>query len=400
MHILMISTFGFDPHFPSRPEFLLARTLAAHGHTVSAVEYAHNADMPAQQEFLPNLTIYRCNTVGFVSHDLWQLARQLPTPDIIHVHHLRHLMAYQAQWHWRGRTPMVLTPHGMLHDGDLVVDRERPLEHPLTPEKLIMTSKQLWQAIGRGHHPRRSVRNFLIHAPLQRYDGILALSHHEKDVVVGLGVPANRISVVPNAVELDQYLRAPTRARANQPLILYIGQLVPRKGWDLAVRALPLILAHQPKAQLVMVTHNTSQRQQLETLAQTLGVSDQVQIRTNVDEASKIQLLLEADVLLAPSRYEGFGIPPIEAMAARCPVVTTDCAAGNEMVHHEQTGLLVAYNDVAGYAAAILRLCDNPQLRQTLVANGLQHVTQHYTPDVVAAQTVACYQQHISAFTN
>ncbi|MEY2847225.1 MAG: hypothetical protein RL076_2771, partial [Chloroflexota bacterium] len=103
---------------------------------------------------------------------------------------------------------------------------------------------------------------------------------------------------------------------------------------------------------------------------------------------------------LAPSRYEGFGIPPIEAMAAKCPVVTTDCAAGNEMVHHEQTGLLVAYDDVAGYAAAILRLYDDPQLRQTLVANGLQHVTQHYTPDVVAAQTVACYQQHISAFTN
>jgi len=399
MHILMISTFGFDPHFPSRPEFVLARTLAAQGHTVSAVEYAHNASMPAQHEFQPNLTIYRCRTFGFFSRDLWHLARQLPKPDIIHVHHLRHLMAYQAQWHWRGTTPMVLTPHGMLHDGDLVVDRERPLEHPLTPEKLIMTSRQLWHVLRRGQHPRRSVRNFLIHAPLQRYDGILALSHHEKGVVADLGVDANRINVVPNAVELDQYLSAPVRARAATPMILYIGQLVPRKGWDLAIRAMQLIVTHKPDAQLVMVTHNTSQQQELVALAQSLGVSAHVQIRTNVDEASKIQLLQEAHVLLAPSRYEGFGIPPIEAMAAGCPVVTTDCAAGNEMVHHLDTGILVAYEDVAGYANGVLRLLDDAPLRHTLITNGLQHVTQQYTPAVVAHQTLACYQQYISTFT-
>ena len=388
MHILMISTFGFDPHFPSRPEFVLARTLAAQGHTISAVEYAHNAAMPVRQEFQPNLTIYRCRTFGFYSRDLWHLARQLPKPDIIHVHHLRHLMAYQAQWHWRGKTPMVLTPHGMLHDGDLVVDRERPLEHPLTPEKLIMTSQQLWRAFGRGQHPRRSVRNYLIHAPLQRYDGILALSDHEKGVVANLGVDTSRINVVPNAVELDQYLNAPMRARATTPMILYIGQLVPRKGWDLAIRALPLI-----------VTHNTSQQQELAALAQSLGVSAHVQIRTNVDEGSKIQLLQEAHVLLAPSRYEGFGIPPIEAMAAGCPVVTTDCAAGNEIVQHLRTGFLVAYEDVAGYATGVLRLLDDTPLCDTLVSNGLQHVTQHYTPTVVARQTLACYQQYISTFT-
>ncbi|MFN5934881.1 MAG: glycosyltransferase family 4 protein, partial [Roseiflexaceae bacterium] len=234
---------------------------------------------------------------------------------------------------------------------------------------------------------------------LQRYDGILALSHHEKGVVADLGVDANRINVVPNAVELDQYLSAPVRARAATPMILYIGQLVPRKGWDLAIRALQLIVTHKPDAQLVMVTHNTSQQQELVALAQSLGVSAHVQIRTNVDEASKIQLLQEAHVLLAPSRYEGFGIPPIEAMAAGCPVVTTDCAAGNEMVHHLDTGILVAYEDVAGYANGVLRLLDDAPLRHTLITNGLQHVTQQYTPAVVAHQTLACYQQYISTFT-
>lgn len=65
MHILIISTYGFDSHFPSRPEFLLARTLATIGHRVSAVEYHHNPKQPRQESYSENLTIYRCGTFGF-----------------------------------------------------------------------------------------------------------------------------------------------------------------------------------------------------------------------------------------------------------------------------------------------------------------------------------------------
>ncbi len=398
MHILIISTYGFDPHFPSRPEFLLARTLATLGHRVSAVEYHHNPSQPRQELYSENLTIYRCGTFGFFSRDLWQLARTLPTPDVVHVHHLRHLLAFQAQIHWRTKAPMVLTPHGILHDGDLVVDRERPLEHPLRPERLLLTGAQLRSAIMHGAHPRRSIRNYLIHAPLHGYHGIMALSQHEKDVLVGLHVPAERITVVPNAVELQQYVDAPPRPRHAQPTILFIGQLVPRKGWDLAVRALPLIAQTIPDIRMVMVTHNTSQRSEFEALATSLGVMERITLLTSVDEAQKIQLLQEAHLLLAPSRYEGFGIPPIEAMAAHCPVVTTDCAAGNEIVHHEKTGLLVAYDDVAGYAAATIRILQDTSLRTQLIDAGYAHVIKDYTPITVANQSLEYYQQRIATF--
>lgn len=400
MHIVLISTYGFDPHYPSRPEFVLARTLAHMGHTVSAIEYAHNPQMPATQQIAPNLTVYRCRTFGFYSYDLWRLSRRLPRPDIIHVHHLRHLLAYHAQRLWRHVSPMILTPHGMLHDGDLVVDRERPLEHPLTPEKLILNARQLWHTLLQRAHPRRSVRNYLIHAPLLGYNGILALSQHEKGVLVQLGIHADSIHVVPNAVEFDQYLNAPPRERRSTPMVLYIGQLVPRKGWDLAIRALPAIVAQRPDVQLVIVTHNTSQLTELQALAQELGVDAHVQVLTKVDEAHKVQLLQEAHVLIAPSRYEGFGIPPIEAMAAQCPVVTTDCAAGNEMVTHDVNGLLVAYNDVDGYAASVLRILADETLRTTLQSNGLAHVKSHYTPEIVAKQTLSYYEQYIQTFTN
>ncbi len=398
MQIIQISTYGFDSRYPSRPEFVLARTLAAQGHTVHAIEYWHDRTQPQIELHSPRLTIYRCRTFGFASYDLWRLAGALPQPDIIHVHHLRHLLAYQAQLHWRGKIPMVLTPHGILHDGDLVVDREQPLDNPLTPEKLYMDRSSLWNSLLAGKHPRRTFRNFFIHAPLLRYNGIFALSNHEKSIIHTLGFPAEQISIIPNSIVLTQYQTPPPIQRANHPTLIFIGQLVPRKGWDILVDALPTIKNTIADIRVVIVTHNTSQLDALEARASALGVRDVIDIRTKVDEATKVLLLESAHLLVAPSRYEGFGIPPIEAMAAGCAVVTTDCAAGNEIVTDMQTGLLTRYNDPADLAAQILVLLQNEQLRAELVTRGKTHVHATYDPDVVAQTTLDAYQSHISRF--
>ena len=396
MQIIQISTYGFDRRYPSRPEFVLARTLAAQGHTVHAIEYWHDRTQPQVEVYAPGLTIYRCRTFGFVSYDLWRFARQIPKPDIIHVHHLRHLLAYQAQLLWRGRVPMVLTPHGILHDGDLVVNREQPLDNPLTPEKLFMDEAALWSALRAGKHPRRTFRNYFIHAPLLRYDGIFALSNHEKSIIGTLGVALERITVIPNSIVLSQYQTPPPRDRASTPTMLFIGQLVPRKGWDIMVDALPKIVATQPDITVIMVTHNTSQLAALEARATALGVRAHIDIRTRVDEAHKVALLESAHMLVAPSRYEGFGIPPIEAMAAGCAVITTDCAAGNEIVTHMETGLLTRYNDPSDLADAVLRLLRDDRLRDALVERGKTYVHATYDPDIVAHRTLGAYQSHIT----
>ena len=400
VNIIQISTFGFDTRFPSRPEFVLARTLAAQGHTVHAIEYWHDRTQPQIEQLAPRLTVYRCRTFGFFSTDLWGFARMIPKPDVIHVHHLRHLLAYQAQWHWRGKVPMVLTPHGILHDGDLVVDREQPLDHPLTPEKLYMDAAALWSALRSGKHPRRAFRNFLIHAPLRRYDGIFALSHHEKSIISGLGIDERRIDVIPNSIVLAQYRTPVQRIRATQPTLLFIGQLVPRKGWDILVDALPVITSRVPDIHVVMVTHNTSQLAALEERALRLGVRACIDIRTNVDETQKVVLLESAHILVAPSRYEGFGIPPIEAMAAGCAVITTDCAAGNEIVRDQLTGLLTRYNDPADLAEKVLLLLRDETLRSHLIDEGKTYVHATYDPHVVANTSIDAYQSHISRFNS
>jgi glycosyltransferase involved in cell wall biosynthesis len=145
-----------------------------------------------------------------------------------------------------------------------------------------------------------------------------------------------------------------------------------------------------------MVTHNTSQLEALEARATARGVRSYIDIRTRVDEAHKVALLESAHILVAPSRYEGFGIPPIEAMAAGCAVVTTDCAAGNEIVSHNETGLLTRYNDPSDLADAVLRLLSDERLRGALVERGKAYVHATYDPDIVAQRTSDAYQSHIT----
>lgn len=91
-------------------------------------------------------------------------------------------------------------------------------------------------------------------------------------------------------------------------------------------------------------------------------MAHRLELRGWVEEAEKVRLLREAAVVAAPSRYEGFGIPLIEALAAGAPLVTADAPAGNEVIAHEHNGLLTPYGDVAGLAAAIVRLLRDAEL--------------------------------------
>lgn len=416
MKILLVSTYGFDAGFPSRPEYLQARALARRGHHVVAYEY-YAPRYPGQSvrhAWLPGqVAVHRCRMWGFFSPEVLLRLLLAERPDIVHIHHLRNLLGFQvvSMARWLG-LPVVLTPHGLLHDNDLVADRDRPLEAPLRFDRLIMRPGQLARSLLRGAHPRRAVRNYLLHAPLRLVDGAVALSNHERKVLIQLGLPSKRITVLPNAVDLELFQRRGEAAKRRggddvtapeaesvalrqrfiaastiqNRMVLFIGQLIGRKGFDLLARAMPAVVREVPEAQFVFVSHYRRGEAELRRIVREGGVERQLQLLGAVDEAEKIALLHVADVVVAPSRYEGFGIPLIEAMAAGRPVITTDVPAGNEVVRHERTGLLVPYDDPAALAAAIVRVLRDQVLAGRLGENGRREVAARYAADVLAAQ--------------
>lgn len=403
MRILIVTTYGFDPAFPSRPEQLQARALAARGHTVVAHEY-FDRRYPGQSrrhEWLPGpVPVHRVTTLGFFGPE--SLLRLFGTdrPDIVHLHHLRNLLGFQTVLATSYlRIPTVLTIHGLLHDGDLVSDRERPLEAPLRYNNILTTLRQLTFQIARGAHPRRAVRNYLIHAPLLRVSCVIALSHAERDLLIRLGVNPKRISVLPNAVDLHAYGHTPPSVVSRPPLVLFIGQLVPRKGYDLLARAIPLVLRSVPAARFIFVSHNRNGEADLRHIAANSNIAHHLDIVGPVSESEKIRLLHSAAVVAAPSRYEGFGIPLIEAMAAGAPVVTTDVIACNEIIGHERTGLLVPYGNVEALAEALIRLLNDRATGTRLAAAGRAEVFNRYRAETLTIHLESLYNQLIAEHT-
>jgi len=395
VRVLIVSTYGFDPAFPSRPEQLQARALAARGHRVVAHEYLDRRypGQSTRHEWLPGgVPVHRAATLGFFAPEALLRLLLADRPDVIHLHHMRSLLAFQTvQAARRLGIPTVMTVHGLLHDGDLVADRERPLEAPLRFDNLLLTPGQLLRRLARGAHPRRAARNYLIHAPLRALDHLIALSRYERDLLARLGADPGRVSVLPNVVDLSGYAAAAPPVAGRHPLVLFIGQLVPRKGFDLLARAMPLVLRDAPEARFVLVSHNRSGEAELRRLVEAGGAGHAVELRGRVSEDEKLALLREAAVVAAPSRYEGFGIPLIEALAAGAPVVTTDVTAGNEVIDHGRNGLLFPYGDVDALAAAIVRLLRDRELAARLAAAGRAEVFERYAGARLAGELETIY---------
>jgi glycosyltransferase involved in cell wall biosynthesis len=103
-----------------------------------------------------------------------------------------------------------------------------------------------------------------------------------------------------------------------------------------------------------------------------------------VDEQEKVRLMRSADCLVYPTRYESFGLPPLEAMAAGCPVVASNIPVVNEMIQHGVNGILVEPDDPAALAEGIVRVLTDPSLRAGLVAGGRRTLARYAEGELVA----------------
>ncbi|MFN8515747.1 MAG: glycosyltransferase family 4 protein [Thermomicrobiales bacterium] len=395
MRIALVTTNGINPLFKNWPEYILARFLVARGHEVTIYNY-EPADAP-RVETIDGIAVRRVGRgPGGFSPDLVRLLRDEPRPDVVNVFHIRNLIAYQAAWHFRRMgVPIVHTPVGPFHDDYLVGNRDAPLDAPILYENPIFAAPQLIRRMARERRPRRTLRNYRIHAPLRWADRVIAISEHERRVLIGLGIAPERIEVIPLWIDVAHAAtlpQEPAELKLTRPILLYVGQLKFRKGFDILARAMPRVLARYPQASFAFVGHSPRQRADLERITGELGVSDALHILGRPDPAELQQLYRAADALVFPSRYEGFGLPPLEAMAADCPVITTDVPIVNETIQDGENGLLAPYDDPVGLADTILRLLDDPALRDRLIAGGRATLAQRYDGDALTEQILEVYR--------
>ena len=215
-----------------------------------------------------------------------------------------------------------------------------------------------------------------------------------------LGVNKKRLHVIPHVSRPEIFADVSDRREAGSllreagvtgdPLILGIGQLIERKGWEYIVRCLPAVIARFPQAKLLILGPSQPAepafRQHLEQLATKLGVIDAIQILQDNSPAFIRDAYRAATILTHPSFVESFGMVLLEAMTAGVPVVAHQGTGIPCIIDDGVTGYVVNVRDTQAYTSALLELLSDPALRQRMGAEGQRQAITRFKQAEVAEQ--------------
>ncbi len=227
-------------------------------------------------------------------------------------------------------------------------------------------------------------------------DRAITVSTSVRDFCIShIGLPTDKIALIRNGVELpEEALSSRQEARAelglpfNDLVIGTVSRLDPVKGVSFLVKALSQI-----DNVCLAVIGDGPERAALESLANSLGVADQIHWTGHKRDASR--LLPAFDLFVQPSLHEGLPNTVLEAMATDLPVVATAVGGTPEAVVDGVTGLLVPPRDPAALAEAITTLLRDPDLQRKMGRAGRERVEKYFSVERMVQQTEALYEELI-----
>lgn len=209
------------------------------------------------------------------------------------------------------------------------------------------------------------------------------------------GIPGDRLRLVRGGIDPGPYeSAAPIRRESlsmagDARLVLWVGRLDPVKGLRELIQAFRVV-ADRDHVHLLLAGEG-AMRSTLERDIRAHDLQDRVHL---LGERHDIPALLKAsDVFVFPSRTEGLPNALLEAMAASCPIVTTDVPGCRDLIVHERTGLILPYGDTPALAQAILRLFDDAELARRLGFEAHAVVTQSWHQNAMWDAYATLYEE-------
>jgi len=315
---------------------------------------------------------------------------ELKTADLIHCHtwytHLAGCLLKQILG-----APLILTTHS--------IEQKRPWKQ---------------EQLGRAYYGSL----WLEQTAYRNADGIIAVSWAMKnDVAECYGVPADKITVIPNGIDLEEFCRihAPDvlsayGIEASRPYILMVCRLTPQKGVLHFLEALPHLM---PGVQAVICGSAPDTPAYLQKVSKKVARIRQrtenriIWITEAVPRKDLVALYSHADIFVCPSIYEPFGIINLEAMACETPVVASAVGGIPDVVSDGSTGRLVAFEAsgpdnpepknpelfAGDLAAAINALLAAPGQREAMGKQARRWVEAHYSWPAIAQKTLDFYKK-------
>lgn len=334
--------------------------------SVQVVAWAAPDDVEAVRSALPTAEVRVCGAKPFSVREqiFWARALRGERLDLFHAPHLNAPLACPV--------PLVVTIHDLI-----------PLRFPGTINSKL--GEIYFQGMSR-----------LVSGRAER---IITDSENTKaDLVSLLGVPEGKIRSIPLAADTrfavpataDRRRAVRERFGLTGPYLLYSGQWKPYKNLGVLLQAFATLRPRRPSLKLVLIGREDPTQAHVPDLIAELGITGAV-IPTGyiADEDDLVALYQEAAVFVFPSRYEGFGLPPLEAMAAGVPVVSSDAASLPEAVG--DAGLLVSPEAPGPWVEAIGRVLDDAELHAELVQAGITRALA-MTWEETARRTLEAYR--------
>ena len=230
-------------------------------------------------------------------------------------------------------------------------------------------------------------------------DAVIAVSEHTRQDILRLtAIPAERITTVYNGVSRRFRPRSPgspgddaalrSACGLGQHYLLAVGTLSPRKNLVTLLEAVAKLPNRHRAVELAVVGEQGWLYDSMLERLRALGLQDRVRLLGNVGDDELVELYRGASVFVFPSLYEGFALPPLEAMACGTPVIAANAGSIPEVVGG--AALLVPSQDAAALASAITDCLDRPELRELLRARGLTQAVR-FSWERCARETVAVY---------
>lgn len=227
-----------------------------------------------------------------------------------------------------------------------------------------------------------------------------ALNELEREQFIDLGVQPERIAILPNGVDIDEYRELPPvngfRERFHIPpnaqIVLFLARVNKIKGVDFLVSSFDKVRQAMPSAMLVIVGPDDGYLPQVKRQVQAMGIQKWVRFTGYLDGADKLEAYQAASVYVLPSTYEMFAITLLEALACGTPIIATDRVGLADFVYQNDLGSIVTYGDVQGLKDEILRIFHRPDDVQRRAIYGRQYVLAKFGWNSIADNWLEVYE--------
>ena len=391
MKILQVINAYSPPYSSGGPAFVthnISKALAKRGNEVTV--YTTNAlsrdrmfepqqnpthDDGVKVHYFKN-TVYKPSSAIYFSKELVEeFKKNVVEYDMVHLHEYRSYMGIlTSHYAQKYGVPYVLQAHGSL------------------PRIMAQQSRKLIYDSLCGYNLLRNASK------------VIALTQTEVQQYKSMGVPGDKIKVIPNGVDLEEYRNLPPLGSFRRKysigedtkIILFLGRIHKIKGLDFLIRAYVYLLKEFRFSNVLLVVAGPDEGAlgELKRLLSTNKITgNRVLFTGPLCGRDKIEAYVDADVFVLPSRYETFPNVVLEAYACSKPVVASNVESISDIVIHGETGFLFSVGDVRGLAKMISYMLKHSEEAEEMGRKGKAFVKDGFAIEKVVAKLEEIYRE-------